>query len=331
MKIGRRILTHLSVLFSLIVVGAVGFGILEDKSFLTSLYFTIITVTTVGYGDVTPLSMGGKIFATFIALAGVGIFFYVFTSVTQVIIEGEFREIVWRRRMEKVIKGLKDHYIICGYGKTGSQICRELSRGKRKFLVVEKDIGKAEAAVKEGFLVLQGDATQESVLEEAGIATAKGIAAITGSDATNVFIVLTSRGMNSSLFILGRFEEDETQRKLERAGADRTVSPHHIGGLRMASMLLKPNVCDFIELATMGSSLDLQMEEITLKEGSKFADKTIGESSIRKEHGVIIVAVKKKGKTIFNPSPDTSLHSGDLLIVIGKPEEVERMERGEEG
>ena len=327
MDIKEKVLRHLAILAALLATGIIGFRLTEGWSFLKALYCTVITITTVGYGDITPMTRNGRIFAIFLVLTGAGAVLYIFTSITQSIIEGEFQEIVGRRRMERTIGELKDHYIICGFGKTGSQICHELALRGQKFLVLDNDRDKLERALRDGFLVLQGDATLESVLEEAGIAKAKGIAAITGSDATNVFIVLTARGMNRALFIISRFEDEETENKLKRAGADRAVSPHHIGGLRMASMLLKPNVCDFVELATTSTHLDLQMEEVILGANSRFTDKTVQESSIRKELGVIIAALKKKGQTkfIFNPRADEVLQAGDLLIVIGRPEEITKL------
>ncbi len=314
-------------LLLIIGMGVVGYYLLEGLELLDALYMTVITISTVGFREVGVLSPAGKIFTLFIIIFGVGTTLFVFGSATQLIVEGELRKFLGRRKVEKRIEKLRDHYIICGYGRIGKLICKELWKKSVPFVCIERNQESARRAEEEGYLCINGDATEEEILNAAGIQRARGLVSVLVSDSDNVFITLTARGLNPGLYVLARAEEEGTERKLRRAGADRVMSPHHIGGLRMAHAILKPAVVDFIEIATHSESIELQMEEISIGPKSSLAGANLRESGIRKALGTIIVAIKKaSGSMVFNPPPEIRMEAGDVLIVLGEPDSLKKLE-----
>ncbi|MDH7500588.1 MAG: potassium channel protein [candidate division NC10 bacterium] len=325
---GRRLKISLLVLFSITVAGVLGYQLLEGLSFLDSLYMTIITISTVGFREVKVFSPAGRVFTLVLILSGVGAAFVAFVNTTQWVVEGELRELLGRRRVEKRIGRVKDHHILCGFGRVGRLIARELARQKVPFVLIEKDREALARYQGEDLLFIQGDATEEGILVQAGVQRAKGLITALPSDAENLLISLTARDLNPKLYIVARGEEQEgSERKLERAGANKVISPYHIGGLRMAHALLKPTVVDFMEIATHSESLELEMEEIQIDPASSLAHLALKDSGIRQEHGVIIVAIKKgSGQMIFNPAPDLQMEPGDRLVALGKPEQMKRLE-----
>lgn len=301
----------------MVALGTAGFMIIERWNFLDALYMTIITLTTVGYGEVHTLSSAGRIFNIFLIIGGVGTVFYALGTGAKLLLEGELQEIFGRKRLEKKIKGLHDHYIICGHGRMGRIICRELNAKKEKFIIIEKTPCKMHE--KEDLLIIEGDATQDEVLIEAGIEKAKGLISVLPTDAENLFVVLSARGLNPQLLIVARAGEEGSGRKLLRAGADRVTSPYHIGGLHIAHTILKPAVVDFIEFATKSGNIDLQMEEVTISESSRLAGVTLDEGGIGRDLGIIIVAIRKSsGEMKFNPTSHDILETGDTLIALGE-------------
>lgn len=229
--------------------------------------------------------------------------------------------------MEKMIDALSEHYIICGYGRMGSLICREFAAKPLPFVVVEKNNDVIEKVKDEGYLYLHGDSTDDETLLKAGIRRAKGLISVVTSDTENVYITLTARGLNPDLFILARSGEEGSEIKLKRAGANKVVSPYHIGGSRMAQAILRPNVVDFIEIATGREHLDLQMEEIYIPHSSRFVGETLVSSKFRRDTGVIIIGIKKaEGKMVFNPNPHEKLEANDTLIVLGETTAMEKLE-----
>lgn len=315
------------VLLLLIVSGTMGYMVIEGWQFLDSLYMTITTVATVGFGEIHPLSDIGRVFTLVLIVTGVSVFFYLVGSVAQLMFEGQIQRIIGRKKVEKRIDALKDHYIICGYGRIGSMISRELAANGIPFVLVERDSAVLEPLDDNGFLGMKGDATADETLIKAGIHRAVGLISVVTSDSENVFITLTARGLNPNLYILARSGEEGTELKLKRAGANKVVSPYTIGGMRMAQSILRPNVVDFIEIATGSEHMDLQMEEITIPRWSKFAGETLISSSFRKETGVMIVGIKKAhGQMIFNPNPQAELEEHDTLIVLGDPASVDKLE-----
>jgi voltage-gated potassium channel len=322
----RKRLVLAGVLIALIIsLGTAGFMTIEGWGLLDSVYMTIITLTTVGYKEVHDLSDAGKIFNIGLITVGVGTVLYAFSTGAKIVLEGELQEIYGRSRLEKKIKEMADHYIICGYGRMGKIICRELKGQGVKFVVVEK--GATGVLEKGETLILEGDATQDATLNEAGIAKAKGLISVLPSDAENLFVVLSARGLNPGLLIVARAGEEGSEQKLIRAGADRVISPYHIGGLRIAHTILKPAVVDFIEFATKSGNIDVQMEEISIHGQSGLVGCTLDQCGIGRELGIIIVAMRRKdGEMQFNPTFRSTIQAGDTLIALGETSRLKVLE-----
>lgn len=324
-ELRKRLIFALIFITLIIAVGSAGYMFIEGWNCLDSLYMTVITIASVGFKEVHDLSPNGRIFTIILIICGVGSVAYALTAVAKIVLEGEIKEIFGRKRLEKKIKELKNHYIVCGYGRMGKIICREL-RGKNiKFVAIEK---KLDIFVeKEDLLIFEGDATKDEILKEAGIERAKGLISVLPTDAENLFVVLSAKELNPDLFIVARAGEEGSEQKLLRAGADRVVSPYHIGGLRIAHTVLKPAVVDFLEFATKSGNIDLQMEELTVQEGSKLAGLTLDECGIGRDLGIIIVAIKKAtGDMKFNPTFRTSIKPGDTLIALGEISKLKILE-----
>lgn len=300
--------------------------VIEDWTVLDSLYMTVITLTTVGYGEVHSLSDSGRFFSIVLMISGIGSMFYALGVGARVLLEGELRYILGRKRLSKKIENLKDHYIVCGFGRMGSIICRELMHNKAPFVVIEGD-PEIVSSMDADILSLQGDATQDSVLKEAGIERAKGLISVLASDANNLYVVLSARGLNANLRIVARASEEGAEQKLMRAGADNVVSPYFTGGMRIAHTLLKPAVVDFIEFATRSGNLELQMEEVKVSAGSKIAGQSLDECGIRKDLGIIIVAIKREsGEMEFNPTSTSIIKEGDTLVAMGDTKQLKALE-----
>lgn len=323
----RHLKISIFVLLMLVSVGTSGFMAIERWSFLDALYMTVITLGTVGFKEIHDLSDTGKIFTMLLIVVGVSVIGYIVGSLAQIMFEGQIQRIVGRKRVEKMIDALKDHYIICGFGRIGSLICKEFKANDLPFVIVEKSSETAEKLDEEGYLHMRGDATLDESLLKAGIKRAKGLISVVTSDTENVYITLTARGLNPDLYILARSGEEGSDIKLKRAGANKVVSPYSIGGSRMAQSILRPNVVDFIEIATGSEHMDLQMEEIAIPDHSAFVGETLVSSGFRKEIGVIIVGIKKShGKMVFNPHSQSKIEGGDTLIVLGEPQSIAKLE-----
>ena len=308
------------------VVGTLAFHWLEGFDYFESLYLTIITLSTVGYGDIYPQTWQGRLFAIVLIIFGVGTMFYAGYLLAETMLEGHVKEIMGKGRMLKMIKNIQNHYIICGCGRIGHLISKELAAEKVPFVVIERDAEAIEKIAEEGFLYYKGDATNDKTLLDAGIKRAAGIVCVLPTDAENLYVILTAKELNPKIFILSRSEEEESEHRLVRAGADRVMSPYTLGGMRMAMAILRPAMLDFIEITTSRQSLDLRMEELPVCEGSSIVGKTLEESEIRLRFGLIIVAVKKaSGKMIFNPLATYVIEMGDELIAMGEDENVRRL------
>jgi len=326
-ELKRRFILAVGLIALVISFGTAGYMVIEEWNFLDSLYMTIITLTTVGYREIHDLSVNGRLFTIILLMGGVGTVFYVLSIGAKVIIEGELQEIYGRKRVEKRLKDLKDHYIVCGYGRMGKIIARELHHEKLPFAIIEKNEVTVDPDEKETQLILQGDATRDELLKRVGIERAKCLISVLPTDAENLYVVLSARGLNPKLLIVARAGEEGSEQKLLRAGADRVVSPYHIGGLRMAHTVLKPAVVDFIEYATKSGHIDLQIEEIAIQEGSGLAGNTLDQCGIGRELGIIIVAIKQKsGEMKFNPTFRTTIDAGDTLIAVGETSKLEVLE-----
>jgi voltage-gated potassium channel len=324
-ELRKKLLLSFFLIALVISFGTLGYMLIEGWNLLDALYMTIITLASVGYKEVHELSLIGKMFTIVLIIGGVGTVAYALTAGAKIILEGELQDLFGRRRLEKKIKELKDHYIICGYGRMGKIIGRELREKRQKFVVIEKkpDI----ISEKEGLLIVTGDATNDEMMKEAGIEKAKGLISVLPTDAENLFVVLSARGLNPYLSIVARAGEEGSEKKLLRAGADKVVSPYQIGGLRIAHTILKPAVVDFIEFATRSGNIDLQMEEITIQESSQLSGLTLDECGIGRELGIIIVAIKNgNGELKFNPTFRSTIHAGDTLIALGETSKLKILE-----
>ncbi len=323
----RHLKVSIIVLGLLVSLGVLGYMGIEGWNFLDSLYMTVITLATVGFKEVNTLSDPGKIFTMLLIVLGVSVLGYIVGSLAQIMFEGQIQRIVGRKKVEKKIEALRDHYIVCGFGRMGALICREFSAKPLPFVVVEKNDEVVAKLGEEGYLFLRGDATDDETLLKAGIKKAKGLISVVASDTENVYITLTARGLNPDLFILARSGDEGSDIKLKRAGASKVVSPYLIGGNRMAQAILRPNVVDFIEIATGREHLELQMEEIIIPPGSGFIGENLISSGFRKETGVMIVGIKKSnGSMVFNPEPQSTLEERDTLIVLGQPSSIIKLE-----
>ena len=313
----------------ILLFGTVGYMFLGGGSFLDSLYMTVITVTTVGFEEVVPLGPGGRLFTIVLILVGVGFVLYVIGMITETVVEGGIRRIFGRFNMEKRIAALQQHYIICGYGRIGKVICDDLAHSKRDFVVIDRDPAEIAKLQEAGYLYIEGDATDDRILEKAGIQRARGLVAVVDTDAANVYIILSARGLNADLFILARASsEEKAETKLLRAGADKVISPYVIGASRMAQLLVRPTVCDFIDLTVRGGALGLRLEEMIVGDDSPLCDVNLIDSGIRREFDLIVVAIKRRsGEMTFNPAPQTVIQAGDTLIVLGEYEQIKKLEQ----
>jgi len=325
----RKILLVLSLFVGIILCGTFGYMFLEHLSFWDSMYLTIITIATVGYGDLVPVRSGGKVFTIFLLFAGAGLVMYTLSKITEAMVEGSLRRMLERRKMDKKIARLHDHFIICGFGRIGQVISEILEDAGRPFVVIERDPEVLREIDQLGYISVEGEAEEDEILHVAGIEKASGLIAVVSTDADNLFITLTARGLNPSLFILARSSGSKgTRTKLLRAGASKVISPYYIGARRMAQLLLRPTVTDFIDLAMYAGELGLKLEEILVSENAAFAGKNLMESGIRKRHDIIVVAIKRDaGDMLFNPKPDTMILPGDIMIVLGEADHIIALEK----
>jgi voltage-gated potassium channel len=314
----KRISFSLLSLFLIVLLGTMGYHLLEGWHWFDSLYMTIITLATIGYGEIYPLTTAGRAFTMVLIALGVTAAGFIFTTLTQALVETQLTATFGRRKLFRDISKLKNHYIICGAGRVGIRIIDEFKKKGVDFVIIERDPLIADRLLTQGELVLMGDATDESVLEGANLKTARSLIAAASSDAENVYIALTARGINPDLYIVARANDQAAERQMMRAGVNKVVSPALIGSHRMAQAAMSPAVADFIELTTMTESLDLVFEQVRIEPGSTLAGKKIKDSGIRSEHSVMIVAITDHlGKMHFNPDGNQDLHVGDLLIAIG--------------
>jgi voltage-gated potassium channel len=324
-EIRRRIILSAGLIVLIVSFGTAGYRFIEGWNLLDSLYMTIITLTTVGFREVHDLSANGKLFTIILIIGGVGAVLYALRTGATFVLEGELQEIFGRKRLEKKLKDLKDHYVVCGYGRMGKIIARELKHEKLEFVVIEKNGVILDE--KADMLIIQGDATKDDILKKAGIEKAKCLISVLPTDAENLYVVLSSRGLNPQLLIVARAGEEGSEQKLLRAGADRVVSPYYIGGLRIAHTVLKPAVVDFIEFATRSGNIDLQIEEIQVQEGSRLVGLSLDECGIGRDMGIIIVAIKhKSGEMKFNPTFRSIINLGDTLIAVGETPKLKILE-----
>ena len=327
MKALRNLRFLFAAILLVIATGTLGFHYIEGWTWFDGFYMVITTLTTIGYQEVHPLSHAGRIFNVIIILGGVSLVFLTIGALTQALLEFELQNFFGRRRMQRDIGRLSGHYIICGAGRVGRSVAHELARRPAPFVIIENSEAKVEKFASENWLVMIGDATSEQTLRDAQIERALGLVAATTTDATNLYIVLTARGLNPHLRIIARASEDKAEKHLLTAGADSVVSPYIFAGQRIAHSFLRPNVVSFLDTATTHLGMDLEIDEVPIATGSPFAGATVEKSRIRQDHGVIILAIKRANGMRFNPSPEDRIEAGDFLIAMGEPQQLRQLEQ----
>jgi voltage-gated potassium channel len=314
-----------------VATGTMGYAFIEGWPVFDALYMTIITLATVGYGEVHQTSGGGRIFTIILIFIGGGYFIYVAGAVVQFMVEGEIRKILGKRKLDRNIKNLKNHYIICGYGRIGSVLSQQLMLNSQvDMVVIEQNPDLVPAMESDGVLYITGDASSEEILQKACINKAKCLVAALATDTLNVFLVLTARQLNPDLFIMARSSYKESESKLRAAGASIVESPYDMGAANMALKLLRPTVTNFLDIALTrqhNKHNEIQMEEIPVGDSSDLVNVMLKDSGIRQKYNLIIIAIKKSdGKMIFNPSYETIFKSGDTVIAVGTDENLDKLE-----
>jgi voltage-gated potassium channel len=326
-RIRNRLLLIAGTLLVIVAGGTLGFIFIEHYSPFDAFYMTLITISTVGYAEVHPLSHAGRVFNSFLIFFGVTIMLLAVGGMTQAIIELELNQYFGKRRAKRMIDNLHNHYIICGFGRVGRGAAAELLRARVPFVVVDKDEDRVEWAMKEGMLAALADATDDQTLRDAGVLRAKGLIATLQSDADNLFVILSAKALKASLVVSARVANEQTEKKMRLAGADYVFAPYDMTGYRMAQVMLKPHVFQFIDFTTKNMGLDVGIEQVRVGGSSEFASKSLLELQIRRELGVIVLAIRKSdGRMQFNPPAEASIAAGDYLIVMGEPSNLQRLE-----
>jgi voltage-gated potassium channel len=324
----NRLILISTALVAILAGGTLGFIFIDGYPPFDAFYMTLITVSTVGYAEVHPLSHAGRVFNSFLIFFGVTIMLLAVGSMTQAIIELELNQYFGKRRNRKMIDKLNDHYIVCGFGRVGRGAASELQRAGVPFLVVDKNEDRVEWAMKAGMLAALADATNDETLRDAGVLRAKGLIATLSSDADNLFVILSAKALKPSLLVSARIATEETERKMRLAGADYVFAPYDMTGYRMAQVMLKPHVFQFIDFTTKSIGLDVGIEQVRVPSSSEFVSKSLEAMQIRKELGVIVLAIRKSdGRMLFNPPADAEIHGGDFLIVMGESANLRRLEQ----
>ena len=322
----RSVILGIVLLVFWILLGTVGFTLIEGWSLVDALYMSIITVSTVGFGEVQPLHPAGRIFASFIIVAGIGTAVYTFTGLGQLVLEGELVSLLGRRKMMSELVKLKDHYIVCGFGRVGAMVAEGLHHNGVPMCVVEKDESLADDLRERGYVYYLGDGTDEDTLLAAGIERARALMALLPSDADNVYLTITARELNPGVQIIARASDEKAEVRLKRSGADKVVAPYKIAGARLLQAAVQPTVLEFMDLVTGQQHLMLRLEEVQVCETSPIHDKTLAEGEIRRTCGVIIVAVKTAaGEMLFNPDSDVRIAAGDTLVALGDADSLGKL------
>jgi voltage-gated potassium channel len=310
-----------------ITAGTSGYMLMEGWPFIDSLYMVIITLSTVGFMEVRPLSEPARIMTILVIFGGVGAFFYLGGSLAQMLVEGKLQNMLGRRRVQKIINELKGHYIICGYGRIGKVVANGIKDEGFEVVIIEKDKEALSQLAQKKLLYIEGDATEDDTLLSAGLESARCLITVLAEDSANVFVTLTSRQLNPKISIVARTDVEFHVSRLKQAGADQVFMPYNIGGLRLVQSVLRPTATSLLDLAMRGD-IDLQMEELPVSETSEFVNKLVKDSGIRPRFDILIVGIKKSsGEMVFNPGPETLINQGDLLIAMGKPENLEKLQK----
>jgi voltage-gated potassium channel len=323
----RRIVFGSLALFALLAFGVSGYMVIEDWSFLDALYMTVTTVTTVGFREVEPLSDGGRVYTIFVILFGVGVALYILTALVQTVIEGELGEAFGVRRMKARIEALNDHYILCGFGRVGEEIAREFAERRVPFVIVETNPEAIERAQRYDYLLIEGDATQDAVLEEAGVARARVLVAASDSDSGNTYITLTAKALRPDMYVVARVGQPASESRARRAGADRVISPYSLAGRRMALSALQPLAIDFIDLIGPGLRGEQLLAELVVSDESIIAGRPVQEAFTAAPSTTLLAIQHTDGRLLVNPPGAYTLSAGDRLMLITTEPDMEELGR----
>jgi len=308
-------------------IGTAGFTFIADYPPFDALYMALTTITTVGYSELYPLGRAARIFNTFLIFIGVGVMYMGFGAITQTIIELEFSEYFGKRRNRRMIDKLKDHVIVCGFGRVGRSASMELQREGATFVVVEKRADRAEIAIRQGMLAIVADASRDETLREVHIERARGLICALSSDADNLFVILSARSLNPQLFLAARAAEDEAEDKMKRAGANVIFTPYSSAGLHLAQVMVRPHVHQFLDFTTKNIGLDVTIEQVQVSPSSRLVDQSLRQMQLRRDFGVIVLAIRRaSGSMDFNPAADAVIGGSDYLIVMGEQASLRRLE-----
>jgi voltage-gated potassium channel len=309
-----------------LLIGTIGFMLIEGYPAFDAFYMSLISVTTVGYMEVHPLSGPGRVFNSILILVGVTSLFFGVGVMTQTIIELELSGYFPRRRMKKMIANLSEHYIVCGFGRVGRGAAAELKRAGVPFIIIDRNEAKIDRAMRDGLLAALGDATLDQNLREVGIEKARGLIAALATDADNLFLTISAKTLNPTLNVATRVVEEEAEEKFRRAGADAVFATYTITGSRLAQSILRPHVVQFLEVATMANGLRVSIEQVRVGESSEFVSKSLRQMQLRREVGVVVLAIRRSsGEMLFNPDPEAEIRAGDYLIAMGTEDQLAKM------
>lgn len=323
-----RIAIIAAALTGVLLFGATGYMVFASYGVFDAIYMALTTITTIGYGEVIPLEGAGRIFNVVFIIIGVTTLLVALGAATQALIELELSGYFQKRRTRNMIDKLNRHFIVCGFGRVGRSAADELKAAGVPILIVDRSEERTERAIAAGFIAVNADCTRDEVLREVGINRAKGLIAALGGDADNTYLILTAKALNPMLPVATRASEETSERKLRRAGADVVFAPYTITGQRLSHALLKPHVNEFIDFTTGNAmGLGICIEQVTVTPTSDFVSKSLRQTSIRSELGVIVLAIRKSdGQMVFNPPADSAIEAGDILIVMGPPESLRKLE-----
>ncbi|MDR3560672.1 MAG: potassium channel protein [Negativicutes bacterium] len=313
----QRLKIILAIFTAILVIGVFGLMQLENLSLLDAVYLTVETVSTVGYGDIVPVTRAGKIFIIGLIIFGVGSTYYTLSFLISLAVEGQLKNVLGRRGMDRRISAMKDHIIVCGAGRVGSNVVERLLHEKELFVVLENDQATYEHLMERKIPAIHGDSTQDEVLLAAGVARAKGVISTLSHDADNVYVTLTAKSLNPKLMIVARAERAEAEEKLRRAGASTVIFPSVMGGRQMVSAMTRPVIMDFVENVFYNQELHLDIAEISVTQASPLVGLKLAQSGIKDKHDSIVVAIKRGKKMVTNPSAEEVIVSGDIMVVLG--------------
>jgi len=326
-RLTRRFLFIAVAVIATLTIGTIGFTVIDGYPPFDAFYMTLTTMTTVGYGEIHPLSRAARVFNSFLIFFGVTTIFIAIGAMTQTIIEMEFGDAIGKRRTKRMIQNLKDHYIICGYGRVGRGAAVELAHAGVPFVIVDIDPARVERAMLAGMLAVAADSTRDETLRLVGIDHARGLVAALATDADNLFVLLSAKGLNPNIYVSTRAAEEGAEAKMRRAGADAVFAPYTMTGHRLAQSLLRPHVVQFLDFTTKDVGEDIAIEQVRVAPNSEMAGMSIREMQLRKEAGVIVLAIRNsEGEMLFNPPPDSPVRGSDYLIVMGRPENLRALE-----